>query len=52
MYPDQFLNVDIHPVACTLFMYKFFGSVNEYESHNKPMKSDLVLEKFWFTQCG
>ena len=33
-------------------MSKFFGSVNEVNSHKKPMQSDLALEIFWFTQRG
>ena len=33
-------------------MYKLFGSVNEVDSHNKSRQSDLVLDKFWVTQCG
>ena len=33
-------------------MYKFFGSVNEVDSHNKSRQSGLALEKFWVTQCG
>ena len=34
-YPDQFSNVAILPVDSPLVMYKFFGSVNEFEPHNK-----------------
>ena len=45
-YPDQFSNVSIFPIDCPLLMYKFFGLVNEVDSHNKPHKSDIVLEKF------
>ena len=33
-------------------MYKFFGYVHEVDSHNKSRKSDLALEKLWFTQFG
>ena len=33
-------------------MYKFFGSVNEVEYHNKSRQSDLSLEKFCVAQCG
>ena len=33
-YPDQFSNVSIRPVARPLLMSKFFGSVNELDSHN------------------
>ena len=33
-------------------MSKFFGSVNDVDSHNKSCQSDLALEKFWVTQCG
>ena len=51
-YPEQFSNVSIHPVAHPLVMYKFFGSVNEVDSHNKSRHSYLALEKLWVTQCG
>ena len=51
-YPDQFYNVSVFPVASTLVMFKFFGSVNEVDSHNKSRQYDLALEKFWVTQCG
>ena len=34
-YPDQFTNVAICPVAGLLVMAKFFGAVNEVESHIK-----------------
>ena len=40
-YPDQFSNVSIHPVASPIVTYKFFGSVNEVNSHKKPRKSDF-----------
>ena len=33
-------------------MSKFFGSVNEVDSHKKLRQSDLALEKFWITQYG
>ena len=33
-------------------MYKFFGYVNEVESHNKSRQYDLALETFWATQYG
>ena len=33
-------------------MFTLFGYVNEVEFHNKSRKSDLVLDKFWDTQCG
>ena len=33
-------------------MYKFFGSFNEVDSHNKSKKSNLVLDKLLVTQCG
>ena len=26
--------------------------MNEVDSHNKSRQSDLVLEKWWVTQCG
>ena len=41
-YSDQFYNVSVNPVACTLVMYKFFRSVNEVDYHNKSRQSDLV----------
>ena len=50
-YPDQFSNVSIFPVAHPHIMSKFFGSVNEVDSHNKSRQSNLALEKFWVTQC-
>ena len=51
-YPDQCSNVSIFPVAHPLLMSKFFGSVNEVDSHSKSRQSYLALEKFWVTQCG
>ena len=51
-YPDQFYNSSIHPVAHPPLMSKFFGSVNDVDSHNKPRQPDLAVEKFWVTQCG
>ena len=33
-------------------MSKFFGSVNEVDSHRKSRHSDLALEKLWVNQCG
>ena len=33
-------------------MSKFFGSVNEVDSHKKSRQSDLALEKFWVTHRG
>ena len=51
-YPDQFSNVSIRPVSHPLLVSKFFGSVNEVDSHNKSRQSDISLEKFWVTQCG
>ena len=51
-YPDHFSNVDIHPVARTLVMYKLSGYFNDLDSHNKSSQSDLVLDKFWDNQCG
>ena len=50
-YTDQFNNVAIFPVACTLFVSKFFGEVNEADSHNKLSQSNLELEKLWVAQC-
>ena len=51
-YPEQFYNVSIHPVFHTFVMYKFFGSLNEVESHNKSRQSYLGMLKFWVNQCG
>ena len=34
-HPDQFCNFSIRPIALPLFMHKFFGAVNEVDSHNK-----------------
>ena len=51
-YPDQCSNVSIRPVDHPLLMSKCFDSVNEVDSHNKSLQSDIVLEKFWVTQCG
>ena len=51
-YPEQFYHVSIFPVAHTLVVYKFFGSVNEVDSQNKSMQSDLAMEKFWVTHYG
>ena len=45
-------NVDICPAACPLVIYKFFGYVNEFDSHNKSRQYYLALEKFWVTQYG
>ena len=51
-YPEKFNNVSIHPVSCPLLMSKFFGAVNEVDSHNKFRQSDIAMEKFMVTQCG
>ena len=51
-YPSHFDNFDIHPVLHLLVMSKLFGPVNEVDPHNKYIWSDLVLEKYWVTQCG
>ena len=51
-YPDQFSNVSIFPVAHPHIMSKFFGSVNEVDSHNKSHQLDLALDKFLVMQCG
>ena len=51
-YPDKFYNFAIFLVACPLIMSKFFGSVNEVDSHKKSRQSDLALEKFWVTHRG
>ena len=48
-YPDQFSNVSIFPVATPHLMSKFFGLVNEVESHRKSSQSDIALEKLWVT---
>ena len=50
-YPDQFTNVAIQSDACLLVMSKFFGAVNEVDSHNKSRYYDLEMEKLWVTQC-
>ena len=50
MYPDQFTNVAIRPVARPLVMSKKYA-MNEVDSHNKSRQSDLALEKFCVTQC-
>ena len=51
-YPDQFSNASISPVAHHHLMSKFFGLVNEVDSHNKSCQLNLVLENLWATQCG
>ena len=51
-YTDQFANSFILLVSGPLVMSKFFGSVNEFYSHNKPRQSDLALDKFCVNQCG
>ena len=33
-------------------MSKFFGYVNEFDSHKNLRLYDLVLEKYWVTQRG
>ena len=33
-------------------MSKFFGLVNDVDSHNKARRSDLALETLWVTQYG
>ena len=50
-YPDQFYNVSILAVVRPLVRYAFFGSVNEFDSRNISTQSDMLLEKFWVTQC-
>ena len=47
--PDHFSNVYIIPVARPLVMYKLFGSVNEFDFHNKSRQSDLALDNFCVT---
>ena len=42
-HPDKYSNVAICPVSRPLVMYKFFGYVNEVDSHNKSRQSDLAL---------
>ena len=42
-YPDQFSNVSIFPIYRPRLMSKFFGSVNEMDSHNKSHQSDIAL---------
>ena len=51
MYPEQFTNVSIRPVALPLVMSKK-SAVNEVDSHNKSRQSGLALEKLWVIQCG
>ena len=51
-YSEQFYNAPIIPVDFTLVVYKFFGNINEVDSHKKNRQSDLALEKHWVTQCG
>ena len=43
-YPEHFSNFSIRTVAYTLVMSKFFGYVNEVDSHNKSRQYDLALE--------
>ena len=50
-YPDQFTYVYIRPVARPLVMSKN-SVVNEVDSHNKSIQSDLELNMWWVTQCG
>ena len=33
-------------------MYKLFGSVKDFDYCNRSKQSDLVLKKYWVTQCG
>ena len=42
-YPEQFSNVSILPVARPHLMSIFFGLVNELDSHNKSLQSDIAL---------
>ena len=51
-YFEQFYDVSIHPVDRLIVMYKFFGSVNEVDSHNKSRQSNLAVENFRVNQCG
>ena len=51
-YYGQFYNPAMCHFYRPLVMYKFFGSVNEVDYHNKSRQSDLSLEKFQATQCG
>ena len=50
--PEQFSNVSICPIDFPLVIYKFSGSINEVDSHNKSRKSDLAMEKLGVNQCG
>ena len=50
-YPDQFYNVSIFSVARPLFMYNYFGPVNEVDSHNKSRQYYMVLGLFWVNWC-
>ena len=51
-YPYQCSNVSTLPVARSHLVSNFFSSVNDMDSHNNSRQSDIVLEKFWVTQCG
>ena len=51
-YPDQFYNVSNLPVDRVLLVYKFFGCVNEVDSHNKYLQSDLSMDNLCVTKCG
>ena len=51
-YSNPFKNISIFPVYRPLFVYKFFGSVNEVHFYNKYRQSGLVLENYWVAQCG
>ena len=41
--PDTFANVSINTVSHSPVMSKFFGYINEVDSHNKFRQSDLSL---------
>ena len=42
-YHGPFYNVSICPVASPVVMYKFFGYVNDVESHNRSRQSNFSL---------
>ena len=44
-YTDQFTNFSVLHVSRPLVMSKFFGEVNEVDSHKKSRQSYLVLDK-------
>ena len=51
-YLDNFNIVAIVAVARPVVVSKFFGSVNEVDSHKKSRQYYLALEAFWVTHLG